>query len=127
MRILPTTKDWSSLNGLLIGIAVAVVIAFILPYNYSPLPFFFGAIASGYVSRRNGWMVGTVFGLLVFCIGIYSFLQMRSQFPDVARHYPIMAISPSRMTGYLMCYPPLGTAGGFVGSLIRRFFITPKN
>lgn len=59
--------DWSALNGIFVGIAVSGILFFVLPFHLKFYVWFFGGVACGCISRRNGWIVGSVFGLLIFC------------------------------------------------------------
>lgn len=117
--------DWSAFYGVLAAFLIAC-----FSLN-GPLAqwqaVMLGGVVAGTVSRRNGWMAGTVFGLLFFAVAIYTFLSVYKDIsiPGTPSYEMIKGFpspSTSELIGRLMGAVPLAACGGLIGAWLRALF-----
>jgi hypothetical protein len=112
--------DWSLLNGLVIGFVMEILVFFLVPYSLKTYVPFAGGLVSGLIARENGWIAGTILGLVSFAIMAYAAFYIEQKFGARFRADPNMAHMPlSYNIGQAMALVPLGAAGGFVGGFLR--------
>lgn len=120
-------SDWSILNCIIIGLVVEGLMFFILTLSASlslvALSVIGGCI-SGCIARRNGWIAGTLLGMITFLISTLFLLHMAPQWEAFSRTHPhIPKVSVSQQIGQFMGLVPMGALGGYMGGLIRSVFL----
>ena len=113
-------SDWSTLNGVTIGLVVACVLFFVSPQFKSSAPFC-GAVVAGCIARKDGWIAGTLLGLISFVTAAYIMSRIWPEYVRLFKTSPYFNNAPlSQIIGGVTFIVPACAVGGLLGGALRR-------